>query len=111
MEAMTGNQDFMARRNAVYQKRRDMVVKSLKELGAAFENPKGAMYVWCACPEGWVSVDFTMALLEEAGVSLAPGMVFGEEGEGYVRISLCVPERLLAEAMRRLQAWWRGKIG
>ena len=111
IEAMTGNQDFILPRNAIYQKRRDIVMEALEELGAAFERPKGAIYVWCACPEEWTSVDFTIALLEQAGVSLAPGMMFGEQGEGNMRISLCVPEERLVEAMQRLKVWWRGKIG
>ena len=110
MKAMTGDQDFIASRNAVYQKRRDIVVKSLKELGAVFKNPKGAMYVWCTCPAGWTSVDFTMALLEEAGVSLAPGIMFGKEGEGYMRISICAPEDRVKEAMRRVGSWWKKTI-
>jgi LL-diaminopimelate aminotransferase len=111
IEAMTGDQGFIQPRNELYQKRRDIVVETLHELGANFEQPKGALYVWCACPKGWTSVDFTIAILEEAGVSLAPGMMFGEQGDGYTRISLCVPEDRLQEAMQRLKEWWRAKIG
>jgi LL-diaminopimelate aminotransferase len=110
IEAMTGDQSFIGPRNEIYQRRRDIVVEALEELGVAFERPKGAMYVWCACPDDWNSADYAMALLEEAGVGLAPGVMFGEAGEGYSRISLCVPEDRLQEAMARLQAWWRGKI-
>jgi LL-diaminopimelate aminotransferase len=110
IEAMTGDQGFIHPRNAVYQKRRDIVVQALDALGANFAQPKGAMYVWCACPEGERSVDFTMALLEESGVSVAPGMMFGEQGEGYMRISLCVSEDRLSEAMGRMKDWWSRKV-
>ena len=108
--AMVGGQDFIPPRNAIYQKRRDIVMDALEELGAPFERPKGAMYVWFSCPEGRPSVDFTLSILEETGVSMAPGMMFGHQGEGYVRLSLCVPEERLGEAMERLKEWWRDKI-
>jgi LL-diaminopimelate aminotransferase len=110
IEAMTGDQGFIHPRNVVYQKRREIVVQALEALGADFTEPQGAMYVWCGCPEGWGSVDFAMSLLEEAGVSVAPGMMFGEQGEGYLRISLCVAEDRLLEAMGRMKEWWNKKI-
>ncbi len=109
VEAMIGDQDFIVPRNATYQRRRDIVLEALEELGVAFVRPKGALYVWFACPAGRSSVDFTVALLEEIGVSLAPGKMFGDQGEGYVRLSLCVPERRMKEAMERLKGWWREK--
>jgi LL-diaminopimelate aminotransferase len=105
--AMTGDQDWIASRNAVYQRRRDLLAEALVELGADFERPLGGLYIWCACPEGWTSLRFAEALLEEAGVSVAPGVMFGAQGEGYVRISLCVPEERLCEAAERLREWWR----
>ena len=86
------------------------MVATLNDLGVVFEKPKGAMYVWCAYPEGWNSEDFTMALLEQAGVSVAPGMMFGKLGEGYIRISLCLPKERLQEAMQRLTVWWRENL-
>jgi LL-diaminopimelate aminotransferase len=65
------------------------------------------LYIWFACPEGQTSVEFTLTLLEETGVCLAPGKMFGEQGEGWVRLSLCVPQARLQEAMERLKGWWR----
>jgi LL-diaminopimelate aminotransferase len=106
IEAMTGDQDFIMSRNAIYARRRDIVVGALEDLGVAFKPPKGAMYVWFACPDGQPSVDFTQAILEETGISLAPGKIFGDQGDGYVRLSLCVPEARLQEAMGRLMRWW-----
>lgn len=105
IEAMTGDQDFIAPRNATYQRRRDIVMAALEELGVAFAPPKGALYVWFACPQGQSSVDFTIALLERTGVCLAPGKMFGKQGEGWVRLSLCVPESRLQEAMERLKGF------
>lgn len=110
IEAMTGDQGFITPRNATYQRRRDTVLEALEELGVAFVRPKGALYVWFACPEGQSSVEFTVDLLDEMGVSLAPGVMFGDQGEGYVRLSLCVPEPRLQEAMERLKRWWKESL-
>jgi LL-diaminopimelate aminotransferase len=110
IEALTGDQGFIKPRNDLYQKRRDIVVETLDRLGADFRKPKGALYVWCACPKGWSSVDFTQVILGQTGVSFAPGMMFGEQGEGYMRISLCAPEDRVQEAMQRVALWWKQTI-
>jgi LL-diaminopimelate aminotransferase len=108
--AMTGDQDWIASRNAVYQRRRDLLVEALAELGVDFERPLGALYIWCACPQGWNSLKFAEELLDEVRVSVAPGAMFGGQGENYVRISLCVPEKRLSEAVERLRGWWRKEV-
>jgi LL-diaminopimelate aminotransferase len=110
IEALTGDQDFIAPRNATYQKRRDIVIEALEELGITLYRPNGALYVWFSCPEGQTSVDFTVNLLEDTGVCLAPGKMFGDQGEEYVRLSLSAADARLKEAMERLTHWWKGKV-
>lgn len=105
-EAMNGEQGWIAERNEIYRKRRDLVAEHLRELGAAFQLPSGALYVWFSCPQGWTSLQFTEALLKSTGVSLAPGSIFGGHGEGFARLSLCVPAVRLANAMERIAGWW-----
>ena len=101
--AMTGDQDWLAARNAIYQERRDLVLAALRTLGLEAATPQAGLYVWSPVPDGWTSARFTEHLLEHAGVSLTPGPVFGRYGEGFVRIALCAPTTEIAEAMQRIQ--------
>jgi LL-diaminopimelate aminotransferase len=101
--ALTGPQDHIDQMRAVYQKRRDMVVAALTEAGLQIEPPLGSIYVWAPTPEGRTSVDFAAELLDQAAVVVAPGTGYGENGEGYIRISLSVPDDRLAEATDRIR--------
>lgn len=101
--ALTGDQGWIAGRNAVYQRRRDILLDCLARVGLRAYKPKAALYVWAHVPEGWKSDDFSMHVLDRAGVWITPGTAYGEAGEGYMRLSLCVPEEQLQEAMGRLQ--------
>jgi aspartate/methionine/tyrosine aminotransferase len=67
--------------------------------------PRASLYVWSPIPPGWKCVDFVSAALEQAGVSLTPGTVFGAGGEGHVRISITAPLERVRQAMQRLEAW------
>ena len=101
--ALSGDQSWLAERNAIYATRRDVVVRALREIGLNPEMPQASLYVWCPLPEGWDSAhEFVLALLEKTHVSLAPGSIFGPRGEGFVRFSLVQPEARLAEAMARI---------
>jgi LL-diaminopimelate aminotransferase len=101
--ALTGDQSWIASRNAVYQQRRDLILKTLHELGWKVETPQASLYVWFHIPPGHAdSVEFCLALLEQTGVSLTPGSVFGSQGEGYVRLSFTQPDDILQEALDRL---------
>lgn len=86
----------------MYQQRRDVLVSGLKGLGLDVETPKATFYVWCSCPKGVSSSDFTMRLLNECGIVTTPGNGFGAAGEGYVRFALTVNKERLGEAVDRL---------
>ncbi|MFC1996885.1 aminotransferase class I/II-fold pyridoxal phosphate-dependent enzyme [Chloroflexota bacterium] len=102
--AMLGDQSWLDERNLVYQERRDVVITALRGMGFSLQEPRASLYVWCPIPEDWVSSsDFALTLLEQAHVSLAPGIVFGPGGEGFVRISLVQPMDRLNQAMERIQ--------
>lgn len=106
--ALLGDQSWVQDRNLVYQCRRDIVVKTMKELGFSIEMPKASLYVWAGLPEGWDdSIAFCDALLKQTGVSITPGVVYGKSGAGYVRISLVTPEERLVEAMQRMNNWMK----
>jgi LL-diaminopimelate aminotransferase len=100
--ALEGPPEFLDELRATYQRRRDLVIETLNGLGWSLKPPLGSCYVWAPVPEGHTSVSFADRLLDEAGVFVAPGSGYGEHGEGYVRLSLTVPDARLAEAMERL---------
>ena len=103
--ALSGDQSWLEERNEIYSRRRDLLVAGLRRLGFAVESPRASLYVWCPVPDGWSSSEFAAALLEEAYVSLTPGVVFGPGGEGFVRITLTQTEERLAVALQRLENW------
>jgi len=100
--ALTGDQSWLVGRNLVYQKRRDIVIERLRQMGFRARVPQASLYVWCPIPVGWSSREFADFLLEQAQISLTPGDIFGNQGEGYLRISLTVPEARIEEAMQRM---------
>ncbi len=109
--ALLGDQSWLAPRNEVYARRRDLVLQGLQPLGLQAERPKASLYIWFQVPPGWTSVAFTDMLLDRAHVSLTPGTVFGKHGEGYVRLSLTTPDERLALAVERMQAVLPGPVG
>ncbi|MCH8888084.1 MAG: aminotransferase class I/II-fold pyridoxal phosphate-dependent enzyme [SAR324 cluster bacterium] len=90
----------------IYQKRRDLVVAGLRQAGWEVEVPQAGMFVWVKIPEMYASegsYDFAMRLMDEAGVVVSPGIGFGPEGEGYIRMALVENEKRLRQAMRGLR--------
>src|SRR6266545_2887827 len=88
---------------ATYQRRRDRVMEVFWDAGWKVEAPKGALYIWLPTPPGESSVAFTARLLEEAGVVVAPGSGYGPSGEGFIRLSLTIPDARLEEGCERVR--------
>jgi len=103
--ALEGPQDCIAEHVAVYQRRRDRLAAALTKMGLRVRPPRASLYLWARLPEGQTSVEFATRLLDEMGVVVTPGVGYGPSGEGYVRLSLTVPDERLEEAVRRLEAW------
>ncbi|HEX6262880.1 MAG TPA: LL-diaminopimelate aminotransferase [Actinomycetota bacterium] len=101
--AITGPQDHLERLRALYQKRRDVVIATLNDLGWDLEPPKGSFYIWFPTKDGMGSAEFCDLVLERTGVVISPGSGYGAGGEGYARISLTVPDDRLQEAMDRFR--------
>jgi len=101
--ALTGPRGPIEETNAVYGRRRDLVVEALREVGIAIEPPKGTIYVWAPVPAGHTSVSFAEHVLEEAAVVVSPGSMYGPSGEGFFRISLTTPDERIVEAMTRIR--------
>lgn len=105
--ALSGDQSWIESRNQIYRQRRDVVIQALSEMGFEVAAPRASLYVWAPVPHGWSSSEFTNEVLENALVSLTPGTVFGQYGEGFVRIALTAPEQRLAVAMQRFTHFMR----
>lgn len=87
----------------IYAKRRALVLKTLKKIGIDFNPPKGTFYLWVPTPKGMSSLEFTDRLFEKTAVVVAAGTAYGKFGEGFIRISLTVPDNRLKEAMDRIE--------
>ena len=105
IEALTASQECISEHNAIYQQRRDLVVETLNKIGLEASLPKASLYVWAKVPDGYNSVDFTADLLEQVGVAVTPGVGYGRNGEGYVRLSLTIPDALLVKGLSKLSGW------
>lgn len=98
---------------AEYQIRRDVLCDGLERQGWEIERPKAGMFVWAKIPEPWDkmgSIDFSMMLLEEAGVAVSPGRGFGDDGEGYLRLALVENEQRLRQAVREIGRATKGEV-
>jgi LL-diaminopimelate aminotransferase len=93
---------FPAEMSEIYRRRRDLMIEALAAIGLPATPPKATPYIWARVPDGYTSASFTELVLEEAAVVVSPGPSFGPSGEGYVRISLTVPDERLEEAARRI---------
>ncbi|MBW1909419.1 MAG: LL-diaminopimelate aminotransferase [Deltaproteobacteria bacterium] len=104
IEAIRGDQSCVREMAQVYTKRRDLMVKGLRDAGFDVESPKATFYLWVRVPEGHTSTEVATRLLEDAGLVVTPGNGFGEPGEGYFRITLTQKRERLAEAVERIKA-------
>ncbi|MCI0820472.1 MAG: aminotransferase class I/II-fold pyridoxal phosphate-dependent enzyme, partial [Chloroflexi bacterium] len=108
--ALDGPQDCIDESNAIYTRRRDRLAQALTGLGLRLRPPRASLYIWARVPEGMTSVQFATRLLDDAGVVVTPGIGYGPSGEGYVRLSLTIPDDRLEEGVRRMEklaASWR----
>jgi LL-diaminopimelate aminotransferase len=89
--------------NALYARRRDLVIDALRSIGVDVTPPKGTIYIWAPVPAGFESAAaYCEHVLEEAAVVISPGGAYGPNGEGFFRISLTTPDARLLEAVQRL---------
>jgi LL-diaminopimelate aminotransferase len=101
--ALTGSQEHVREMCTIYARRRDLVLSALHAVGIDVPPPRGTIYVWVPVPPGHTSVSFAELVLEHAAVVVSPGSAYGPNGEGYVRLSLTVPDEELREAMSRIE--------
>jgi alanine-synthesizing transaminase len=108
--ALEGPQDCVSTIRATYQRRRDVMVKGLHDIGWRVEVPKASMYIWAKIPDvyaGLGSIEFTKRLLEGAKIAVAPGIGFGDYGDDHVRIALIENDHRLRQAVRGIRDMFR----
>jgi alanine-synthesizing transaminase len=108
--ALEGPQECVEEIRKTYQKRRDVMVKGLHDIGWMVEKPKASMYVWARIPEFYAalrSIEFTKRLLADAKIAVAPGIGFGDYGDDHVRIALIENEHRLRQAVRGIRDMFR----
>ncbi len=104
--ALTGPQDCVEQVRATYRERRDVLIRGLSQAGWDIPNPEGSMFAWAPIPPAYAhlgSVEFSKRLLADAKVAVAPGLGFGEHGEGHVRIGLVENTHRLRQAVRSIR--------
>ena len=104
--ALNGPQDIVEQNRERYQHRRDVMVESFGRAGWDVPVPAASMFAWAPLPDGFKhmgSLEFSKQLLEHAGVAVAAGVGYGEEGEGYVRIAMVENEQRIRQAARNIK--------
>ena len=106
--ALNGPQDIVEKNRELYQKRRDVLVESFGRAGWEIPSPKASMFAWAPLPPAlreMGSLEFSKQLLTHAEVAVAPGVGYGEEGEGFVRIAMVENEQRLRQAARNVKRY------
>ncbi|MDE6771126.1 MAG: aminotransferase class I/II-fold pyridoxal phosphate-dependent enzyme, partial [Muribaculaceae bacterium] len=104
VKALDLPESWYAELNAVYSSRRRVAEKIMDALGCSFDSGQKGLFLWGRLPEGASdSATFAQRILEEARVFLVPGFIFGSNGEGYIRISLCATEERMQTALERIE--------
>lgn len=107
IEALNGSQKEHKKTVRTYQERRDIFVNELSTIGWDIPKPKATFYIWAPVLPGYNSMGLVLSLLERAGVATTPGVGFGENGEGFIRMSLTIDKGKLKEAAGRISMWMR----
>ena len=110
--ALNGPEDIVVRNRELYQKRRDVMVECFGRAGWEIPPPKASMFAWVPLPPALMhmgSLEFSKDLLTHADVAVAPGVGFGEKGEGFVRIAMVENEQRLRQAARNVKRYLQSK--
>lgn len=106
--ALDGPQDCVVQHRELYRHRRDVMVQTFGRAGWDLPTPDGSMFIWAPIPEKYQdlgSVEFAKLLMREASVAVSPGLGFGENGEGYVRLGLVENDQRIRQAARNIKAF------
>jgi aspartate/methionine/tyrosine aminotransferase len=101
IQALRIKNDWFEEQNGIYRQRRKRIVELAELLNCTPIDDAVGMFVWAKIPEGTTSEQLTDDILYNKDIFITPGTVFGSQGEGYIRFSLCVPEETIVEAIKR----------
>ena len=104
--ALNGPQDCVTEIRHIYQKRRDVLINSMSRAGWDIPSPPASMFAWAPLPKKFVkegSLNFAKELMLKADVAVAPGVAFGEYGEGFVRVGLVENEQRIRQAAKNIK--------
>ncbi len=103
IEALKLGSEWFDSQNKIYKRRRKLIFQLAEKLGCTFNKEAVGMFVWAKLPFGNRSSEtFIDTFLIEKNIFLTPGTIFGKNGEGYIRFSLCIREEKIQEAIDRL---------
>jgi len=102
IEALNSSKNWFKDLNKIYAERRTLVWELASALNCTFETTTSGMFVWAKLPSGIKSETFIDNLLQEHHIFIAPGTIFGSNGEGYIRFSLCAPKDSIQSAINRV---------
>ncbi len=101
--ALQISDDWFHKMNVIYKKRRELIWELADLLECTYDKTAKGMFVWAKLPEGLDAIDFIDTILYQNDIFIAPGDIFGSNGKGYIRFSLCVTKENIREAINRLQ--------
>lgn len=101
IEALQVSDDWFENQNKEYEERRNLIFKIADKLRCTYDKNSTGLFVWAKIPEGKTSEELTDEILYEKDIFITPGTVFGSQGEGYIRFSLCVSKEVINKAINR----------
>ena len=102
IEALNLSDDWFLEQNKIYKERRDLIWQLADALNCSYDTNATGLFVWAKIPEGKKSEEVTDSILYDSDIFITPGTIFGSQGEGYIRFSLCVSSEIIKEAISRI---------
>ncbi|TXD51128.1 MULTISPECIES: pyridoxal phosphate-dependent aminotransferase [unclassified Polaribacter] len=102
IEALELSNDWFTAQDKIYKERRNLIWQLADKLNCTYDKNSTGLFVWAKIPEGKKSEEVTDAILYDKDIFITPGTIFGSQGEGYIRFSLCVTTEIIQEAIKRL---------
>jgi len=103
IEALQCSEMWFVTLNSVYKQRRDLVWKLAESLNCTYDESATGLFVWAKLPSGIKAEEYIDLILKENHIFITPGTIFGSQGEGYIRFSLCAQTEDLEEAIARVR--------
>lgn len=104
VEALNLPSSWFEEQNSVYGKRKELILELAKELKLEVADDQAGLFIWAKVPDDQSSAELVDELLYDKDIFITPGFIFGSNGEGFVRFSLCASEETIQQALKRVQS-------